>query len=235
MTQFWTWGELHALLDGSPGITPDLLDALLDAAPAAPSAYNVCPSQEPMVIGADSNRITAERVTWGIPRHDPSGSTSLVSNARSETIDTQPMFRDAFAHARCLVPANGFYEWETLAPRDKQPWYFSPANKPLCFFAAVATRVGSESGIAIVTAPTPESCHTKIHHRMPCVIMPEQAACWLGLPTASPTGPRSCLRAFGSDHAFAFNAHAVTKRVNKAMSSGPDLLVPVEPDRGLFN
>lgn len=234
MTQFWTWGELHALLDNTPGITPDLLDELLDAAPPGPQAFNVCPSQEPLVIRSQAGRLSADRAEWGIRSRAPSGSTALVSNARSETVDTKPLFRDAFHHARCLVPANGFYEWEPIGPREKQPWYFTPQHQPLCFFAGIIAGHAGTQAMAVITADTPEHAHTKIHHRMPCVVMPEHAAAWLGLPHADPIGPRSCLRAFGSEHAFPFTARPVSKRVNKVGNDDADLIEPVEPDRGLF-
>ncbi len=234
MAQFWIWAELRALLEHSPGITADLLDRLLDTAPPAPRAFNLCPGQEPMVVRASSDRLVAQPVPWGIRHRNAGSSSSRVSNARSETVDTKPMFREAFAHARCLVPASGFYEWEPLGPRDKRPWYFAPERDPLCFFAGIIAHDTAAPALAVVTADTPPSAHTKIHHRMPCVILPEHAGAWLGLSGAEPVGPRSCLRAFGSEHAFAFTAHPVSRRVNRVANDSPDLTAPAEPEPGLF-
>jgi putative SOS response-associated peptidase YedK len=241
ITQHWTWPELRATLEphilNRPDPTADLLDKLLEHAPPAPKRYNICPSQSAIVISAQGGHIMADSIPWGLPARDPAGRTSRVSNARSETVDIKPMFREAFAQARCLIPASGFYEWQATDAKQSQPWYFTPRQSPLCFLAGVVAGTESGPAFATLTAPTPGSAHTNIHHRMPSVVLPEHACDWLGLSRSQggpDVGPRSCLRTFGSEHAFAFCAHPVSKRVNHAAFEGPACIAPVELERGLF-
>jgi len=239
MTQHWTWPELHTALrlisQSEHTLPPDLLDQLLDQAPQqAPPRYNLCPSENALVLRADAGRMLASPVRWGIPRPGPDSRSALVGNARSETVDRLPMFRDAFAHARCLVPASGFYEWQATGDRQKQPWYFTPADAPMCFFAGIIADSGEGQAFATITAPTPEACRTNIHPRMPSVILPEHAGAWLGLAPAPSLAPLSCLRTFGSDHAIPSQAHPVSKRVNRTTNDDATLTAPIEPEPGLF-
>ncbi|MEM9373552.1 MAG: SOS response-associated peptidase family protein [Planctomycetota bacterium] len=234
MGQYWDWSQLRSLLDGAPGIEADLLDRLLDSAPPSPGEYNLSPGQRVMTIVSRGTGLEADCVEWGVPLVRPDGAIRIVGNARSETVDRLPMFRDAFQYARCLVPSSGFYEWGVRAAGDKQPWYFRAEHHPLFFLAGLIVGVGRDRSLAVITAATPETAHTRVHHRSPCVIHPEHAASWLGLPDHGAIGPRSCLRTFGSDHAFEFTGHPVSRRVNRATNNDAELTRPVEPDRTLF-
>src|SRR5689334_12828023 len=95
----------------------------LDAAPALEARYNVCPGSEVLAVRADgSGARRAAPLRWGLIPHwakDPSIGQRLA-NARGESLDERPAFRDAFMRWRCLVPASGYYEWQS-AGRAKQP------------------------------------------------------------------------------------------------------------------
>jgi putative SOS response-associated peptidase YedK len=116
----------------------------LDAAPALKRRYNVCPGTDVLAVRADrAGRRASGEYRWGLIPHwakDPSIGQKLA-NARGESLEERPAFRDAFREWRCLVPASGYYEWQTIG-RTKQPWYLSPLDAEL-FVSRASRRYGT--------------------------------------------------------------------------------------------
>jgi len=142
--------------------------------------YNVAPSTPVLAIRTErrSGRRIAEVMRWGLVPHwakDPSIGARLI-NARAETIATKPAFRDPFRRRRCVIPANGFYEWKTLdAPgrRRKQPYYLHRADGGLIAMAGLYDRHDSAEGpmaTCCIVTTTANGVAAQTHDRMPVLL-----------------------------------------------------------------
>lgn len=155
--------------------------------------YNICPTQKAPVVRRDPDRrLTLDEFRWGlIPGWAKDGSSAAKCiNARSETVAEKPMFRSAFRKRRCLVPADGYYEWQMAKPR-KLPWRFTRLDRQPMLFAGLweTWRPPGESAVdevrtftILTKAPTPKV--SEVHDRMPVILEPEAAVQWLD-PDAS--------------------------------------------------
>ncbi|MGP1346841.1 MAG: SOS response-associated peptidase [Phycisphaerales bacterium] len=242
-TQLWKWKQLQRLAE------PFWEFGERDE--PAPSRYNLPPSQVGLVIargGADhgaEDGIALRSMRWGFTRMKGGAAAGQVINARIETAHSLPMFRDAMAARRCLVPASGFFEWEKLGDGSKQAWYLVNAEAPLFFLAGLwspdAGRDGKSDGnsvgggvFVVLTADTPAGFAPAIHHRMPGIVMPEDAGEWLSPELTDGKLAKGLVRAFGAPGAFTTQAWGVSRRVNSPANDDPTLIEPVEPERGLF-
>ncbi|MEA1971455.1 MAG: SOS response-associated peptidase [Thermodesulfobacteriota bacterium] len=143
------------------------------------ASYNIAPGNEIYaIIRGQDNRLG--KLHWGLVppwAKDLSGASGLI-NARAETLQEKPSFRKAFKERRCLIPADGFYEW-----REKQPWYCTPATGTLFGFAGLwETWKGKDQSVyhscTIITTEASESVKG-IHDRMPVIFKPEVIKEWL--------------------------------------------------------
>ncbi|MCC5824230.1 MAG: SOS response-associated peptidase [Phycisphaerales bacterium] len=223
-TQFFSWTDLAATLGGFV----DIPDFDTDRRPLQPR-YNLAPTQEAVAIRSDAGAPRLGPMKWGFPNPHQPGE---VINARSETAAELPMFRDAAARRRCLIPASGFYEWDRHAPGGKQPWFLRAESE--LFLLAGLWRDGPGGPLFVVlTCDTPPGFEPTIHHRMPLVVRPEHAAAWLD-PGVDAAGAIGLGAPFGAPETFGVRAWAVSTRVNSAGNEGAGLLERVEPAAGLF-
>jgi putative SOS response-associated peptidase YedK len=148
--------------------------------------YNIAPTQHIPVIRQNPKEPVRElsRMRWGlIPSwaKDPSRSASMI-NARSETAGTKPAFRDAMKSRRCLIPADGFYEWKRDG-KTKQPFCFVVNQGQLFAFAGLWDRWKDPSGNWIKTCSilttTPNAVTSAVHDRMPVILDPDSYDLWL--------------------------------------------------------
>jgi putative SOS response-associated peptidase YedK len=113
-----TWAELVALYRLTMDAPPHNLRP----------RYNVCPTDPVDVVTAEKGRRELVTMRWGLVPwwwSKPLNELRMATfNARAETVETKPVFRDAFKRSRCLIPISGYYEWQN-APSGKQPWYFT--------------------------------------------------------------------------------------------------------------
>jgi putative SOS response-associated peptidase YedK len=147
--------------------------------------YNIAPTQAVAVVrlqaGGEGRELA--RMRWGlIPAWagDPAIGNRLI-NARSETVATKPAFRQAFRSRRCLIPADGFYEWERLSGR-KQPYYIRlKGDRPFGFAGLWEKWERAEVPIESCTILTTQANELvgSIHDRMPVIISPDDYALWL--------------------------------------------------------
>ncbi|MGI9509011.1 MAG: SOS response-associated peptidase [Geminicoccaceae bacterium] len=164
----------------------------IDQRPNLRPRYNIAPTQETAVIRptADGGRELAMARFGLVPRwaDDPKVGYKMI-NARGETVDRLPSFRDAFAKRRCLIPSDGFFEWQTVdasAKTPKQPYLIRRPDQKLFAFAGIHERWQSKDGsrtiesFAIVTTSANRTL-APIHHRMPVVLTPEAGGLWLDL------------------------------------------------------
>jgi len=199
----------------------------LSETPAFAPRYNIAPMQDVPVIRATR---TGERelaqVRWGlVPRwaKDPSIGARMI-NARAETLEAKPAFRNALKWHRCLLPADGFYEWKAVAG-GKQPYRIAMKDGSLFGLAALTERWLSPEGevldtCAIVTTPA-NALVRRIHDRMPLIIAPEDYDAWLGAADAKPL-----LRPYGAER---MEAHPVSTRVNRPENDDPSLIAEEAP------
>jgi putative SOS response-associated peptidase YedK len=148
--------------------------------------YNIAPTQPVLVIRQDPKEPVRRLslVRWGlIPSwsKDLSGAARMI-NSRSETASTLPLFRDALRLRRCLVPADGFYEWQRTGTA-KQPFCFQVNGGELFAFAGIweSWRDGRGSVLetCLILTPTPNDLTASIHDRMPVIVHPEAYDLWL--------------------------------------------------------
>lgn len=147
-----------------------------------PPRYNIVPSQPIGVIlqSSDLPKRQFRLMQWGlIPSwaKDPSIGSKLI-NARSETVHEKPSFRAAFKRRRCLIVADGFYEWQKKGTGRKQPYYFSMKNRDIFAFAGLWESWQDIETCTILTTSANELLEP-IHERMPVIIKPENYDFWL--------------------------------------------------------
>ena len=154
------------------------LDEAQDLAPR----YNIAPTQPvPVVVvePASSRRVLVER-KWGLVPRDALGKERGFINARAESAASKPAFSEAFAERRCLVPATGFYEWQQVDARRRQPWLIRLASGAPFAFAglwepAPAALPGTSPTFTILTTQ-PNDVTRKVHDRMPVILAPASYA-----------------------------------------------------------
>jgi len=201
----------------------------LDAPPAAKARYNIAPGQDILVVRQpEGSARGAAFLRWGLvpswaAEHD-TGARRI--NARVESVADKPSFREAFRHRRCLVPANGFYEWADHGG-VRQPFHVSLPGAALFAFAGLWERRhdaqrGSLESCTILTQDASPALRA-LHDRMP-VVLPEAAyATWLD-PTLQEIAPLHALLRESGDPGF--GVHAVSTRVNHPRFDDPACLAP---------
>lgn len=197
---------------------------------AFPPRYNIAPSQPVAIVRPDAK---GERelalVRWGlIPAwvKDPR-EFSLLINARGETALEKPSFRAAMRHRRCLVPADGFYEW-TGPAGDKRPRLFRPkAGGPMAFAGLWESWLGADGSeiesMAILTFAANVTV-AAVHDRMPVILAPEAFGLWLDVKAISAKDAHMLLQPAPRNF---LEVVAVGKAVNNPRNEGPELQRPV--------
>jgi putative SOS response-associated peptidase YedK len=214
----------------SPRELTQQLFALSELPAASAPRWNIAPGTDVGVvrIAADGRRELVN-LRWGLV---PSWAKERaigdrLVNARAETLAEKPAFRGAFRRRRCLVPADGYYEWRAVAA-GKQPYYVQAQSaRPFALAGLWERWMDPASGEALESfvIVTRESAGVvaEIHARMP-VIVPEAAyALWLD-PSADAAAALAAL--ITGDAAIALAAHAVSRRVNSPRNDGPELVAP---------
>ena len=201
-----------------------------------PARYNICPTdQAPVVYRSDAGSRKLELMRWGfVPgdsRHGPSGKPLI--NARAETITKVASFRSAYRRRRCLVLADGFYEW-TVTSDGRQPHLFRKQDQSAFCFAGLWESWQEPQGgppllsFTILTTAASDLV-LPIHHRMPVILAPDEIARWLG--KAEPSDQELCdMTMPGKDKDFV--VYPASKRVNSSANDDPGCVGPVEiPDQ----
>jgi putative SOS response-associated peptidase YedK len=195
-------------------------------------AYNICPTQTVAAVRptADAGHHELVPLKWGlIPSwsKDPKIATSCI-NARSESVADKPAFRPAFKRRRCLILADGYYEW-TGKPGKKQPWHFHLPNDAAFVFAGLweCWRPEGQEPVetcTIVTTAANEFA-AKYHDRMPVIVDAGDYDLWLN--PATPTDKLVPL--LDSRPVAGMEVVAVNPAVNNPRNQGPECLAPVAP------
>lgn len=210
--------------------------------PLFPARYNIAPSQNvPIVRRASTGRGNELAVVrWGfVPFWSKDGGSGdgppPPINARSETVDTKPMFREAFRHRRCLIPADGFYEWKAAPDggKGKQP-YLVTSRSGLFAMAGLwdrwTPREGGDPLETCVILTTPANPFlASLHDRMPAILPRRDWDAWLD-PATDPAAAKALLRPLADDPDSALDVRPVSRRVNSPRNDDASCLAPPEAD-----
>ncbi len=196
--------------------------------------YNIAPQSDVLVIRQRPGlgRV-GQAVRWGlIPRWAKDASIGLkLNNARAETVAEKPSFKSSFERHRCLIPANGFYEWQAVEEGGrtrKQPWYIRPARDGeflamAGLLAAWRSPQGEDIVSTCVITTTPNELMATIHDRMPVLLAPGQFDAWLDPAWRDVEALKAWLK---PAPAASLVAHAVSTRVSNARNEGEELIEP---------
>jgi putative SOS response-associated peptidase YedK len=197
--------------------------------------FNIAPTDPVLAVRRGEGGNELGRLRWGLVpgRWAQKGGRPLI-NARAETLDSQPAFREAFAERRCLIPADGFYEWRT-DEKGKRPVWFSLGSGGLFAFAGLWAELPERSGDGVLHSCTivttrPNALIEPIHDRMPVVLAEDAEDAWLD-PGAEPGELRELL-APAPDELLV--AREVGDYVNNVRDDGPHLIAPREEQSSLF-
>jgi putative SOS response-associated peptidase YedK len=199
----------------------------LDAVPAFEPRFNIAPTQPVLALrhSADSAK-EAVFFRWGLV---PSWASDLsignrLLNARAETIATKPAFRAAFGHRRCLIVADGFYEWQTVAGK-KQPVHFRFQDGRLFTFAGLWEHWNAPEGVPVETCTilttTANELVRPLHERMPVILAPARRGAWLDPKFSDAQALQSWLKPWPAEE---MTGVRVSARVNNPRNEGPACL-----------
>ena len=197
--------------------------------------YNIAPTQPIAAIWEEGGRREGHFARWGlVPRwvKDPREFPLLV-NARAESMADKPAFRDPLKHGRCVVPASGYYEWQTGPDKKKRPYYITRADgQPMALAGLFATWSGPEGeevdSVATITVAANRQLSV-IHDRMPAILMSEgEIDAWLNVREVRAEEAAQMALPL-EDGVLKF--HPVSMRVNSAREDDPGLIVEVAEEK----
>jgi putative SOS response-associated peptidase YedK len=191
--------------------------------------YNIAPTQNVLALGDFGKGLDAKLLSWGlIPSWSTDGKGFI--NARAESIEQLPAFNESFRLRRCLIPANGFFEWKRRG-KEKRPFYFHSATDSLLTLAGIWDTWRNPDPLviscAIITTAANELVG-ELHNRMPAILPPEVHDAWLN-PTTDHVELLRMLKPFPSAQ---MKKYQVSTRVNSPENDKEDLLAPVEDELG---
>lgn len=185
--------------------------------------WNIAPTQTSAVVRNDHGRRDIAMLRWGFagPNNAP------LINARSETVAAKPSFREAFAQRRCLIPADSFYEWQSIeGQKAKQPWRIGLKGGGLMTFAGLwqhEPAFGADCFTILTT--TANDYLSPLHERMPVILKRGQFGPWLDATTPAPQ-LQQMLKPYPAEEMARYR---VTPVVNGVKIDGPECFAPLNP------
>ena len=200
----------------------------LDDPPAVEFSFNVAPTDYVPAVRTVSGSRQLGMLRWGlIPFWAKAKDVGVkMINARAESVSNKPAYRRAFQQRRCLLPANGFFEWQKQG-KQKQPYFIHFEAERVFAFAGIWESWGKEEdkieSVSIITTE-PNSLVAPIHNRMPVILGKSQFAKWLGEEPAESEELLNMLQPCKTD---AMRTRAVGKAVGNPRNKGEDCILPV--------
>jgi putative SOS response-associated peptidase YedK len=200
--------------------------------PNFPPRHNIAPTQPIPVVIVENGVRHFRLMRWGLlPAwvKDPR-KFSLLINARSETAAEKPAFKNAIRRRRCLIPADGYYEWQGSA-KPKRPYFIHRRDRqPIGLAGLAETWIGPNGEeldtVAIVTAPASADLSV-LHHRVPVTIHPGDFARWLDCGDDSAEGVMALLAAPAAGE---FAWHEISTKVNHVANDDAQLILPISAE-----
>lgn len=201
--------------------------------PNFPPRFNIAPTQPVPVVILDHGARHFRLMRWGLMPawvKDPKKFTLLI-NARSETVQDKPAFKNAIRRRRCLIPADGYYEWHVSADRKRPYFIYRADRQPFGLAGLAETWIGPNGEevdtVAIVTAPASPDLAV-LHHRVPVTIAPDAFERWLDCSSDSVEGVMAMLRG-PQEGEFAW--HEISTRVNHVANDDAQLVLPISDEQ----
>jgi putative SOS response-associated peptidase YedK len=209
---------------------PETIRALFryEAQPVFPARYNIAPTQPIPIVRLVEGRCQFALVRWGLLPSwvkDPR-SFSLLVNARGESVNEKPAFRGAMKYRRCLIPADGFYEWKSR-PRGRQPFYVrAKSGGPLAFaglWECWTGPNGEEMETAAIVTTSANRTLSYIHGRMPVILPAEAFDLWLNCAEVDAETAAALIAPCADE---LLEAYEVSTAVNRAANDDARLVQP---------
>jgi putative SOS response-associated peptidase YedK len=181
--------------------------------------HNIAPAQQAPVLVVEDGHLAAKEMTWGFR---PAWSKVPLINAQQESLMQKPSFRDAFAQRRCLVPADGFYEWRHDGPRRTPIRFVLPDRTWFCFAGIWERNPRDAGGCYVIITMEAGGVVRPVHARMPVLVRPEDYDAWLD-PHPDAAMLEGVLRHARNDE---LTAYAVGPAVNNIRNDGPECIEP---------
>jgi len=192
--------------------------------PNFPPRYNVAPTQPVPIVRMQEGQRRFALVRWGLMPpwvKDPKAFTLLI-NARGESAHEKPSFRNAMKRRRCLIPADGFYEW-----KGRQPYVVRRKDgRPLAFAGVWETWIGpngEEMETAAIVTVEASALLQQVHHRMPVMLSEESYAAWLDCDNVRAEEALAAVRVLPDD---ALQTYPVSPAINRVVNDTPDVIAP---------
>jgi len=208
-----------------PGKIAEKLGLSSPSAQWQPS-YNICPGTE--IVGVRYSQREAgpvfDRLWWGYRPHWADDSAPEPINAKAENLERSRYFRKSFHHKRCLIPADGWYEWQAL-DTGKQPYFLTRADREPIFMAGIwVTNRDERPSCAIITEPAKGKAG-EIHSRMPLILDDQCLRKWLDPGVEDRSSLHRSIERLEPD---TLTSWPVTTKVNRPSNRGPELIEPVK-------
>lgn len=203
----------------------ELFDALRVENPQLRLRYNICPSQTVAVVKQEEDAPTCSLMRWGMIPHWAKEVKGLMPiNARAESIAEKPTFKVPFKKRRCLIPADGFYEWETIE-KKKQPYFIHMKDDAPFAFAGIWNRneINGEvlETFSLITTE-PNELMAQFHDRMPVIIPKAKFEGWL--TESNEDALKTYLKSYPAEE---MEAYKVSLLVNSPKNDVPQCLLPL--------
>ena len=215
--RFSSWADLRR--------TMTLLSPSADA-PELSASYNVAPTQKVQVAREHDGKREGCVMRWGLIPSWAKDKKMAQINARSETAADKPMFRSAFKKRRCLILADGYYEWKKNG-MQKQPFFYRMKdNKPLLFAGLWETWHGEEEALETCAVLTTDAndLAVKVHDRMPVILAGDDALVWIDPVIDDKEKLTSLLKPFDPDK---MTAYPVDTMVGNVRNNSPECINPI--------
>jgi putative SOS response-associated peptidase YedK len=223
-----TWKEIQVLFQAAGTPPPEM---------NFEPRYNIAPTQSAPMIRLKGGKREIAALSWGLvpsSAKDKSGAAKMI-NAKAETVAEKREFRSGFLHRRCLVVADGFYEWAKVTPKETQPYFVSAKDSAPFAFAGFCEWWIPREGprfetFAIITCAA-NAVVAPLHNRMPVMLPGDAWSMWLGEQLVSPDRLKSLLKPFPSER---MQCWSVGRAVTNTANDEPGLIerVPIEPAAG---
>lgn len=205
----------------------DVLDENIDL-----PRYNIAPGQNIVSLINDGTKFRVGLLKWGFipPWVKEEKSAKTVINVRNETIDEKSTFKKSFYQKRCIIIADGFFEWYRTTS-TKTPYYFYLKNNKIFGFAGIYTAFKRDNGTTLYTAciitTKANTLMQDIHDRMPVILTEDQAKIWLDPSIKDGKILKEILTEYNPND---MQLHQVSSRVNKTSNDDEDIIKPFKPD-----